>query len=471
MTTFTLLGSSTTARTLTSGETGYIAQNGSLATSTDAIVGSGSNDVTIFGTVYSSVGNAIDFNGTFLDVVIGPSGAINAAKSDTIRVSFTDSFSLSNDGFIGSGDDAIDVRENDGSGEILILNSGTISAKSDAIVTQSGTDKTTIYNYGQIIGGDGGIDHLQGLFVLVNYGNISGSIYGVDGSDDVDVITNHGSISGLVKTRAGDDYIINRGTMGSVQLGDGADTFDGRSGDVSGVVEGGDGNDIYIVSDADINLVELADEGLDHVKAKVSFTLASFIEDLTLIGSGNFNGTGNADANTLKGNGGDNILRGLNGADKIFGRSGDDRIFGGKGNDNLVGGSGDDFLRGGVSQDILSGGDGNDTLFGGTGKDVLTGGAGEDVFVFARANHSVNTADADEITDFEIGVDRIDLSGLNVDLIYFGSAGFSGSGAEVRVTSGSTSSTIRVDVDGDGSADMKIKLTDTLGVTEIDFIL
>ncbi|WP_127112547.1 DUF4214 domain-containing protein [Shimia sediminis] len=75
-------------------------------------------------------------------------------------------------------------------------------------------------------------------------------------------------------------------------------------------------------------------------------------------------------------------------------------------NDILTGGSQDDVLSGGDGNDTLIGGEGEDTLMDGRGADVLYGGDGADVFVFSRDGQS------DRIMDFEIGVDRLDLSGL-----------------------------------------------------------
>ena len=64
----------------------------------------------------------------------------------------------------------------------------------------------------------------------------------------------------------------------------------------------------------------------------------------------------------------------------------------------------DDRILGSAAADTLQGGAGADWLHDGAGQDVLTGGAGADVFVFARDGA------LDRITDFEDGVDRIDLS-------------------------------------------------------------
>ncbi len=67
------------------------------------------------------------------------------------------------------------------------------------------------------------------------------------------------------------------------------------------------------------------------------------------------------------------------------------------GNDHLVGNSGNDHLFGLMGDDILAGGPGFDTL---------TGGPGADTFVLADLDA------ADVITDFQVGVDRLDLQAL-----------------------------------------------------------
>ena len=70
----------------------------------------------------------------------------------------------------------------------------------------------------------------------------------------------------------------------------------------------------------------------------------------------------------------------------------------------LTGGGGEDLLMGGAGADTLTAGAGADILADGAGSDRMTGGSGGDIFVMA-ADGAMDT-----ITDFEAGVDRIDLS-------------------------------------------------------------
>jgi len=69
-----------------------------------------------------------------------------------------------------------------------------------------------------------------------------------------------------------------------------------------------------------------------------------------------------------------------------------------------TGTSADERLLGSSSADTLSGAAGDDFLHDGAGADVLTGGAGADVFVLALDGAQ------DHITDFEDGLDRIDIT-------------------------------------------------------------
>ncbi|MBF9032857.1 hypothetical protein HKCCE2091_01285 [Rhodobacterales bacterium HKCCE2091] len=117
---------------------------------------------------------------------------------------------------------------------------------------------------------------------------------------------------------------------------------------------------------------------------------------------------GNGRANFIWGSGEDDIIRARGGNDTVHGNGGHDWIGGGRGDDELHGGTGNDTLLGKDGDDELFGDTGNDIIDGGEGADILTGGAGVDVFYFAEGDAN---DDRDVITDFEIGVDTIVISG------------------------------------------------------------
>ena len=93
----------------------------------------------------------------------------------------------------------------------------------------------------------------------------------------------------------------------------------------------------------------------------------------------------------------------------VEGDSGDNVINGTAGLDHLFGYEGNDTLSGLLGDDVLSGGDGDDILVGGLGNDLMSGGTGADIFRWqaGETGHDV-------VTDFELGVDSLDLSDLLV---------------------------------------------------------
>ncbi|VVO94468.1 hypothetical protein PS903_02452 [Pseudomonas fluorescens] len=84
-------------------------------------------------------------------------------------------------------------------------------------------------------------------------------------------------------------------------------------------------------------------------------------------------------------------------------------------NDTLTGTDANEQLFGGAGNDTLNGGGGNDILVGGTGADKLTGGAGADVFRYTATLDSYRTSatsSSDQILDFDVAADKIDVSAL-----------------------------------------------------------
>lgn len=242
--------------------------------------------------------------------------------------------------------------------------------------------------------------------------------------------------------QAGDDSLYG-GDGNDLLLGDsGNDTLDGGQDGLVDTLVGGAGDDTYIIDEDIDQIYENAGEGIDKVVASISYRLGANLEDLSLTGRSDINGTGNDLDNRMFGNRGQNVLSGEDGNDWLNGVANldgsGDTLIGGNGNDTYIinskydvvdegdsngtdqvfaaidfslknsstvkgdienlyllgnaaikgtgndlnndirGNFGDNILDGQGGDDILRGGDGNDTLYGGTGADQLFGDAGND---------------------------------------------------------------------------------------------
>ncbi len=102
------------------------------------------------------------------------------------------------------------------------------------------------------------------------------------------------------------------------------------------------------------------------------------------------------------------------GADNVIGGSAFDFIKTGDGDDIIMGGGGDDLLYGEAGSDLIRGGEGNDDIIGGEGADDLIGGSGADTFKFALQDFA--SGEIDTIRDFEVGLDKIIINGIDPDL-------------------------------------------------------
>lgn len=93
---------------------------------------------------------------------------------------------------------------------------------------------------------------------------------------------------------------------------------------------------------------------------------------------------------------------------------------------------GGNIIDGTTNRDELTGTDEDDIITGGLGRDVVTGNAGGDTFVYSSLRDA-----GDIITDFEVGIDKIDLTELLSSIGFVGSdpiaegyVGFSSRGAD-----------------------------------------
>jgi Ca2+-binding RTX toxin-like protein len=185
--------------------------------------------------------------------------------------------------------------------------------------------------------------------------------------------------------------------------GAGNDILDGQAG--NDIMQGGLGNDTYTLSSAGDVVTENANEGTDTVKTYLTYTLGNNLENLTLLGNADIDGTGNSLNNSLTGNNFNNTLSGGDGNDMLNGTIGNDTLIGGNGNDsayyynatdsvivNLATGIANDGQDGidtlsqienvqgsNTAGDNLTGNTGVNVLYGYGGADILTGGGGNDL--------------------------------------------------------------------------------------------
>ncbi|MEG4634062.1 DUF192 domain-containing protein [Microcoleus sp. AR_TQ3_B6] len=113
---------------------------------------------------------------------------------------------------------------------------------------------------------------------------------------------------------------------------------------------------------------------------------------------------------TMRGFAGNDTIQGVGGNDRIFGDRENDLLAGDEGADTVSGGQGSDTIYGGQGEDEIFGDRGHDLLIGGEGRDILTGGAGEDLFMMERTSTASTITEADIITDFGNGNDKIVLT-------------------------------------------------------------
>ena len=366
-------------------------------TSIENVVGSAFND-----TLIGAAGANILFGGAGSDVLLGLGG-------DDI---LSGGAGLANQMQGGAGNDTYMVEANDTLVELAGEGTDTVATNRAAYELKANFENLVFIGAGDFSGvgngaanileggegndtlaGRGGADQLKGgagvdtaSYAAAAAGvsvNLNGGVASNDGDGGSDSLTDIENVTGS----ALNDTLIGSAIGNVLTGGAGADYLIGLAGDdvliggsgTANTLQGGLGDDRYIVTAAGDSIVEATGEGIDTVVTSLgSHTLKANVENLEFTGTGAFAGVGNTLAN------------------------------------------------------VITGGSGADTLTGGQGNDTLNGGGGSDIAVFTgpRANYTVEDlgGGAYRITDTVSGRDGVDLLS-GVEQVRFGSA------AAVAITS------------------------------------
>lgn len=288
----------------------------------------------------------------------------------------------------------------------------------------NGDDSISGLGGNDLLWGRGGNDGLNGgTGADIMNGGTGSDVYVVDDLGDV-VNESAGQGTDQIRTElqsyslAGTPNVENLAGLGTLdqQLtgNDGANRISGGAG--ADTMIGGLGNDNYVVDQAGDVVVETAAGGTDTVESFISYALGTNLENLTLLGTGAINATGNGGNNVLTGNSAANRMDGAAGADSMRGGGGDDvyivdnvgdsvQEYAGAGTDlvqsfvsftlgayvenlTLVGGAAVN-ATGNDLDNILIGNGAANILNGRGGADTMRGGAGDDTYFVDNAGDSL----------------------------------------------------------------------------------
>ena len=416
---------STDAQTLTgtSGDNTLIGGAG-----VDTFNGGAGSD-TLVGHTGDDTFNVTDKSGAFTDVIYGGAG------TDTLTVSYTGvtaasslSWSYNSSAGTHTGTDT-----NGGTITFTGIENLSIGGNSYQIITDAvgyggsafiswgyaknilwSSDNQDVSMYGTNTASSG--DHNVAYVVLSSLTGRSGGVT-VTGSQYGDRVKDTSGTGGnTINTGTGDDAIeVINGSGDSIYAGSGDDWVWANASDLTNdkVIDGGGGTDWLVFQQ----------DGSGGITYTVNDNVATNFENML----------GTLSNDTLTGDSADNEIRGNNGNDTVYGKAGNDILYGdidqnssgwasssgmvgdtgqyewryNSGSNDTTSRNGNDVLYGGTGNDTLYGGGGEDTLDGGAGADTLTGGDDSDTFVLRVGDGSSTLADADTITDFTDGSDKL----------------------------------------------------------------
>ena len=266
--------------------------------------------------------------------------------------------------------DTIIENPNEGTDTVKVASSYVLPANFENLTLTGHHDLSGTGNSANnVITGNEGknlIDGKAGADTMI--GGDGDDIYIVDNAGDHVVEINNDWWNGFDTVQSSVSHTLDSGVEKLILTGSASINGTGSADDNimignagANILSGAGGNDTYYIESLADSIVENAGEGIDVVITPLSYTLGNNVDNLTLTGAGNLNGTGNGLDNTIIGTmksagpGGQNVLTGGDGNDVLDGRSGVDTLIGGLGNDTYV----IDNYEGGQTSILLEGEPGN----------------------------------------------------------------------------------------------------------------
>jgi hypothetical protein len=335
--------------------------NGDIRLENDNGSYQGSGDVN--GSISStfSGGMTIKLDGDLVSSTSGISIPGGEQLSDTGGSGMTTKVSIGADSTLSSQDRALSVNFD----TLLFTNDGDISSGTGLVVYS--TENSEIVNNGSIVR-NGALEYGTGITVvngtnnhivnngIIDFGDQTGIYIGQSDNGNRPDVTNNGTVTGWVVVGTPEGEVANTGRITGNVLA--AQTL--NSGMIDGTVDG-----TSLINSGTVT----GDIKAEHV---VNSGCAQSVQlRLQAAAGGYYDGRNGTVAS----------------------------VTGSDGNDTILGGAG---------KEVLDGGAGNDLINGGRYHDVLTGGTGKDVFQFDKISGY------DTITDFDNGLDRIDLTALGI---------------------------------------------------------
>jgi trimeric autotransporter adhesin len=325
--------------------------------------------------------------------------------------------------------------------------SATAVSGNNTLVGNAGNNILRAGSGYDLLSAGSGIDTLIGgtgsdIFVINNVSDVLESISGASGNE-VNSSVSYSMAAGISK-------LVLFGTAGVVGTGNsvadimqanyGNDTLIAGSG-LATMVEG-EGADLFVVNNSGDTVSSIGPKsGIDTIESSVSYSLPNSVAVLTLTGTANITGTGNALLDTITGNAGADVLNAGTADDTLIAGTGVATLVGGiaslsdtfvinntadvvtdavsinnnvlissvtyvlptnintlvlTGSGNVKGtsNSANDSITGNAGADTLVAGSGNDTLSAGSGLVTLQGGSGSDVFVVNNTADVIQGASA-----------------------------------------------------------------------------